>query len=180
MRWFLSLAATLMCAFACHAQDVELATAKAKAALALSSIKRGAAVSSYAKDKASAALKKRQEAREPICFDDLGVAIALANKAGRPLFVWVGMTCTEQPEIRVAFQDAVHAHTMILNGKPEPRLLVRPIGADVATPFLRRTLSPASIPAIKAVLTPGRVSAEIEVYPATQLRRRTIVTSAEC
>ncbi len=154
MRWLLSPMTALTCVFACCAQDVDLATAKARAAFALARLHRDATTASEAQGKAAGALKKCQEARDTACLADLEEAIALANKTGRPLFVWVGMTCTEQPEIRAAFKDAVHAHANSMNGIAEPRLLVRPTREDaLATPYLRRNLTPASIPAIKAVLT---------------------------
>ncbi len=179
MQWLLSLATSLTCVFACCAQDVDQATAKARAAFALAKLSRDVTAASDATSKAAGALKKRQEDRDTACLSDLGEAIALANKTGRPLFVWVGMTCVEQPEIRAAFKDAVHAHADRLNGIAEPRLLVRPVGANVATPFLQRNLSPASISAIKSALTPGRVSVEAQTYPVTQFRPRATVI-ADC
>jgi len=129
MRWLLSLAMALVCAFACHAQDVDLATAKARASFALARLKRDALPTSDAKAKAAAGLKKRQEERDVNCLDDLGEALKRADAEKKPLFILVGMGCHDAPGIRKDFPDAVWVHVgNSFNGNSTPRLLVRPVG----------------------------------------------------
>jgi hypothetical protein len=119
----------LVCAFACHAQDVDLATAKARASFALARLKRDALPTSDAKAKAAAGLKKRQEERDVNCLDDLGEALKRADAEKKPLFILVGMGCHDAPGIRKDFPDAVWVHVgNSFNGNSTPRLLVRPVG----------------------------------------------------
>ncbi len=169
MRWFLSLAMVLTCAFACGAKDVDLATAKAKAALALANLKRDALPSSDAKVKAAAGFKKCQENRDLDCSNDLNEAIKRADAERKPLFILIGMTCHDAPEIRKGFPEAVWVHVGdSFNGNSTPRLLVRPVGSTTGMPFLRRDFAPGTPAQIRAVLrqAQGRGLAESEVGPA--------------
>ncbi len=173
MRWFLSLALALTCAFTCCAQDVELATAKARAAFALTRLKRDTVTGCDARVKAAASFKKCRDGRDVECLHDLGKAIERADAEKKPLFVLVGMACHDAPEIRKTFVDAVWVHVGdTFNGNPAPRLVVRPVGSLTGIPFLRKDFGPDTPAAIREVLrqTPGRLSAENKMAPTSGIR----------
>lgn len=166
MRWFLSLAMAFTWAFTCSAQDVELATAKARAAFALAKLKREALPASNAKVKAAAGFKKCQEGRDLDCLNDLGVAIKRADAEKKPLFILVGMECQDAPEIRKGFPDVVWVHVgNSFNGNSTPRLLVRPVGSTTGIPFLRKDFGSQTPTEIREALrqAPGRGLAASEV-----------------
>jgi hypothetical protein len=183
MRWFLSFVMLFVSVFACFAQDVDVATAKAKAAFALAKIKRDALPASDAKVKAAAGFKKRQEARDPDCLSDLGVAIKRADAEKRPLFILIGMACHDAPDIRKGFPDAVWVHVGdSFNGNSTPRLLVRPVGAATGIPFVRKDFGPGTQAEIRRVLypTPGKGAADSEGWlPRADVYRRGR-SSADC
>jgi hypothetical protein len=163
------LALALAPGVACCAQEVDLARAKANAALALAKLKREAAPTSDAKNMAAAALKKCQEDRDFGCLHDLNEALRRADRERKPLFIVVGMTCHEAPEIHKSFHDAVRVHVGgSFNGNATPRLLVRPVGSTTGMPFLRRDFGPDTPVQIREVLrqAQARASAESEVGPA--------------
>ena len=155
MRVILSaVIAVALCVFA-EAQTPEY---RAKAAIALSAAQRerdavckpGMKCCDVAK--ATVALAKAKRERENSCTSDLAAAIERADRERRPLFVWVGMTCTASPEIRKSFPAAVHCHADSLNGNATPRLLVMPPNAKLAQGFAKTTFSPATVGQIRGVL----------------------------
>lgn len=184
MRWFLSLLMTLTCGLVCRAQDVELATAKAKAAFALAKLNRDALPKSDAQINAAAGFKKCQEDRGLDCLGDLSEAIKRAGAEKKPLFILVGMVCHDAPEIRKGFPDAVWVHVGdSFNGNRTPRLLVRPVGSATGIPFLRQDFGPGTLVEIRNVLrqTPHRGSAESEASaPPTFLRYGRSSGTADC
>lgn len=104
------------------AEDV-VSASRAKAALAIAKASRERAEIKAAKEKVAAALLRCQHERETHgCSSDLDAAGAKAKAEGKPLFVWVGMTC--DAVIRKEFANAVHVHLQTLNGDSTPRLVV--------------------------------------------------------
>ncbi len=173
----------LTCAVMCRAQDVELATAKAKASFALAGLRRNALPTSDAKTKAADNLKKRQEERDLGCLGDLGEAIKRADAEKKPLFILVGMGCHDAPEIRKGFPDAVWVHVgKSFNGNSTPRLLVRLIGSPTGIPFLRKDFSPGTPAEIRELLrqAPGRTSAESDAQVCPTMPRRGRSSVADC
>lgn len=171
------------CAFAGCAQDVDLATAKAKAAFALAKLNRGALTASDAKDKAAAGFTKRQEDRGLDCLSDLGEAIKRADAEKKPLFILVRMGCHDAPDIRKEFPNAVWVYVgNSFNGNATPRLVVRPADSATGTSFLRKDIGPATPAEIRELLrqTPGRVSAESEVQVWPTIPRRGRSPVADC
>jgi hypothetical protein len=170
-------------AFACSAQDVDVATAKARAAFALAKIKRDVLPAADAKVKAAAGFKKCQEARDLDCLSDLGEAIKRADTEIKPLFILVGMACHDAPDIRNGFPDAVWVHVGdSFNGNSTPRLLVRPVGSATGISFIRKDLGPGTPAEIRRVLypTPGNGAADSERWvPRADVFRRGR-SSADC
>ncbi len=104
------------------AEDV-VSASRAKAALAIAKASRERAEIAAAKEKVAAALLRCQHERETHgCSSDLDAAGTKAKAEGKPLFVWVGMTC--DTAIRKEFPAAVHVHLATLNGDSTPRLVV--------------------------------------------------------
>jgi hypothetical protein len=160
----------LACPIACHAQDIDVATAKAKAAFALTKFQRDTVQTSDAKLKAAASFKKRQEVRDLDCLSDLGKAIKRADDEMKPLFILVGITCHDTPEIRKGFPDAVWVHVGdSFNGNSTPRLLVRPVGSTTGIPFLRKDIGPRTPAEIRKVLRQafGQGTTENNLVPAS-------------
>lgn len=131
MRYLLSFLGVLLLAATCSAQDVAVARAKAQAILTLRAIGCGdhcvvAAPPTCGPDcaaKINASLLLARIARERgECMTDWDAAFARAEKTGKPVFLWVGMTC--ERTIRGQFPDAVHVHLQEMNGNSTPRLLV--------------------------------------------------------
>lgn len=78
-----------------------------------------------AKARASLLLNVSEQKRDHgDCTDDIAGAMKRAAAEHRPIFLWVGMTCTDAPEIRKEFPTAIHCHCETMNGSATPRLLV--------------------------------------------------------
>ncbi len=179
MRWLLSLVTAHTCVFACCAQEVDVAAAKARAAFALANLKREA-LPADSKVKAAAGFKKCQEGRDLDCLNDLGVAIKRADAEKKPLFILVGMECQDAPEIRKGFPDVVWVHVgNSFNGNSTPRLLVRPVGSTTGIPFLRRDFGPDTPNSIREILRQSPVYKSTE-NGAPPTFRRTGFNSADC
>lgn len=125
MQWLrdlFALALVLALVQSSLAEDVVPAS-RAKAALAIAKASRERAEIAAAKERVAAALLRCQHERETHgCSSDLDAAGAKAKAEGKPLFVWVGMTC--DTAIRKEFPAAVHVHLATLNGDSTPRLVV--------------------------------------------------------
>lgn len=125
MQWFrdlFAIAIVLALVQSALAEDV-VSASRAKAALAIAKASRERAEIAAAKEKIAAALLRCQHERESYgCSQDLDAAGTKAKAEGRPLFVWVGMTCDSA--IRKEFGSAVHVHLATLNGDSTPRLVV--------------------------------------------------------
>jgi hypothetical protein len=124
-------------------KNVEVAKAKAKAALMLATVSPAKAMpcdglcqgkceccgdscncDQKTKAKALLLLKAAERVREQHdCATDFPAAFNRAKAENRVLMVWVGMTCVSAPEIRDAFPDAVHCHCDSMNGSSTPRIL---------------------------------------------------------
>ena len=59
------------------------------------------------------------------CWTDLKAAKTVAAAGGKPLVLWVGMTCSELPEVRAALADCVHCHLDVDAAGPGVRVLLR-------------------------------------------------------
>lgn len=90
------------------------AKARAKAALALAECEEPTAKPEKAKTKAE----------RPACHSDVETALAQASKAEKPVVVWVGMTCEDEPTIRDALDNAVHCHSSTYHNDSTPRILI--------------------------------------------------------
>lgn len=160
MRFSSSVMIALLIAAPAMAQSSDSAKARAQAALALSQIKREAAPVCDAKCKASLALAARQRERGA-CLDDVGAAMDLAAKDGKMLFIWVGMTCHDEPGLRAEFPDAVHCYADKVNDNGSPRLLVGPLHDGTFRPIPRGQINattPKVIRGIARPVTPSPVS----------------------
>lgn len=129
MRQFLSLFLILVLCAPTYSQGAE---SKVKVALAVAQAarERTAAKMALAKAKAVVALAAAKRERETGCMSDVGKALARAKSEGKPLFVWVGMTCEASPEIRREFKNAIHCYAAANNGNSTPRLIVLPVGRE--------------------------------------------------
>lgn len=167
MRYLHGILMMLAIAAIANADDIAIAKAKAKASLLLAQAHR-THTPTDAKAHAAAVLHlvQCQREREASCTSDLAAAQERAARTGKPLFVWVGMTCTAAPEIRKAFAYGVHCHVDANNGDTTPRLLVQ--GRDGRFwPFLRANFGTGTVEDIRmyaAPPTPQKQSA----LPATR------------
>lgn len=152
MRFSSSVMIALLIAAPAMAQSSDSAKARAQAALALSQIKREAAAPVCdAKCKASLALAARQRERG-VCLDDVGAAMDRAAKDGKMLFIWVGMTCHDEPALRAEFPGAVHCHADAINDNSTPRLLVGPLPDGTFQPVPRSRIDAKTPAAIRGLL----------------------------
>ncbi len=167
MRFSSSVMIALLIAAPAMAQSSDSAKARAQAALALSQIKREAAVCADcdAKCKASLALAARQRERGA-CLDDVGAAMDRAAKDGKMLFIWVGMTCHDEPALRAEFPGAVHCHADAINDNSTPRLLVGPLPDGTFQPMLRSRIDAKTPAAIRGLLKAASVPSPVSMSPA--------------
>jgi len=98
------------------ARGQEKDEAQASAALALAKAKRER---EQAKARASAAMS---------CHSDYDKAVAEAERAGKSLVLWVGVSCESHPELRRALGNAVHCHMKERRGQKEPGIVI--MGGD--------------------------------------------------
>lgn len=112
MKAFTVLAALLFCVgFAVADDPATCAKAKAKGVLALARAQR---------ERETAIAGKR-----PACLEDYQIALSTAIKLSKPLAIWVGMRCTDEPEICSGIAgDVVSCHQNEFNGDKTPRLLI--------------------------------------------------------
>jgi len=191
MRFSLSLLAALACAAPIAAQTVE--ESRAKAALALASLHRTAKSETKipccecakcdcqicdcaldaSKAKAMLSLACAQRERESCaCLDDVAKALGKATRENKWLFVWVDITCADEPHIRDAFGNSVHCHAKSLNGITEPRLLVGPYGPQsLYLKFVKSDLDKLDAPKkilekIDSVYQPAPVVQETSFAPS--------------
>lgn len=151
MRWLrdlFALALVLALVQSSLAEDA-VSASRTKAALAIAKASRERAEVAAAKEKAAAALLRCQHERETHgCTHDLEAAGAKAKAEGKPIFVWVGMTC--DTAIRKEFGNAVHVHLSTLNGDSTPRLVVGNHMQSWRLP--RAELGAAAVPRIRELL----------------------------
>lgn len=178
MRCFFNLVLVLMVSFVSFgdvgAQSVPVAKAKAKAALMLANQDKCGCCDGVcdcpvcdcpvcdceaAVAKAKAALLLKASAKEHECTTDLSTAMRRAEKEGRILMVWVGMTCVAAPGIRDAFPDAVHCHCDEMNGNAMPRLLVGPVPSNEYKVYPKTSFTPETPIVIRHWLAPPKTSA---------------------
>jgi hypothetical protein len=83
-----------------------------------------------AQGKAALALAKAKRERvkaaavAPACHVDITEALAVAGREGKPLVMWVGMQCQDDPTLRAALSAAVHCHLDSYEGDDRPRVVV--------------------------------------------------------
>ncbi len=94
-------------------------TDKAKAALALAKAQRERqATSTVAKPKPRAIVVED-------CYEDLTLAKTVAATLNRPLVLWVGMACSDAPDVCDGLRaDAVSCHAKSYRGDSTPRVVV--------------------------------------------------------
>ena len=60
-----------------------------------------------------------------VCHEDLATAEAEAKRLGKPLLLWVAITCEDEPDISKALQnDCVMCHVREYNQSTAPRIVV--------------------------------------------------------
>lgn len=89
-----------------------------------------AAALALARARATAEVTKAKPKHE--CLTDLSTAMAKARKEAKALVCWVGMQCTDLPEVRAVApdKDAVHCHLSDWQGDRGKYLVVKPKGSD--------------------------------------------------
>ncbi len=155
MRFSSGVIIALLAVTPATAQPSDSMKARAQTSLALAQIKREAAVRADfdAKCKASLALAASQRERGA-CLDDIGKAMDRAVKEGKMLFVWVGMTCHDEPALRAEFPNAVHCHADKVNDNATPRLLVGPLHDGTFQPIPRSKIDAATPKIIRGIARP--------------------------
>lgn len=91
---------------------------------------------SEARAKAALALAKAKREREKgkgaevpaDCHKDYTAAVREAERTGKPMVLWVGVQCTDHPELRKDLRNAVHCHMARRAGQREPGVVI--IGGD--------------------------------------------------
>lgn len=103
-----------------------------------------------AQARAALALAKAKRDRQAAsCFTDYAAAVAETRKTNRPLVLWVGMTCSEHPQLRAGLADAVHCHLPERGRDGAPRVVIQ--GADGVEWFVRaEKIGPATARQIRA------------------------------
>lgn len=150
MRFSISTLIVLAIITSAFAQPADDFKAKARAALSLAKIKRDA---DGAEAKAKVMLSLAQCQRERgACLDDVGAAMDRAAKDGKRVFIWVGMTCHDEPALRAEFPGVVHCHTDTLNNNATPRLLVGPLPDGTFQPVPRSKIDAKTPAAIRGLL----------------------------
>ena len=99
------------------ARGQDEAEARAKAALALAKAKR---------ERLQSAGKGAQVPTD--CHTDYTAAVREAERTGKPMVLWVGVQCSDHPELRRSLKDAVHCHMARRAGQREPGVVI--IGGD--------------------------------------------------
>lgn len=157
---FVALAVLCLLGTFAVAQDDAAVIAKARAKAALDLMQRNREREQVAAAMASAKAGLTELAQHRDCMPDYMAAWNRAKSERKPLFLWVGMTCTDAPEIRREFKDAVHCHVSDMNGDATPRLIVGRIGS-MHYRFERSTLFNADTPAAiqRALPAPKKTSA---------------------
>lgn len=91
------------------------------------------------------------------CHTDYILASAEAKRTGKHLVTWIGMKCTDVPELRKGLDEAVHCHVTAMDGNGTPRVEYRAadgtsyyvlkgnIDANTATK-IKESWKPASVP----------------------------------
>lgn len=102
-------AVVLVFALAVHADEKD--EVKAKSALALAKAKRER--------------EQSKAAAQMACHLDLDSAQKEAEKSGKRLVLWVGVTCKDHPQLRTLLDAAVHCHLDSWRGDDEPRIVIR-------------------------------------------------------
>lgn len=96
-----------------------------------------------AESRAALALAKAKREREQAkaktvalaCHSDYTVAAAEAARSKKPLVLWVGVKCSDIPELRKALSEAVHCHLAIQRGDDTPRIVIQ--GGDGVEYYVR-------------------------------------------
>ncbi len=138
-----------------HADDIDIARAKAKASLELRQVQRDREAVTEAKERATEALRVRTEQRKlehGECCEDVALALAKAKDEGRMIFLWVGFSCKAEPTIRKAFPDAVHCHIAEMNGDKTERIIAGKVGETRR--FDRKDFNANTPGLIRSTLTP--------------------------
>jgi hypothetical protein len=82
-----------------------------------------------------ALVKAKRERETASCFSDYEAAIAAAKRADKRLVIWVGMQCSDRPQLRRELADAIHCHLPSQHGDRTPRIVI--VGADGIEWFIR-------------------------------------------
>ena len=66
----------------------------------------------------------------PPCHDSYDAALEEAKSSARAAVFWVGVRCTDRPELREALSDCVHCHLDDWGGDQGPYLVIRTAAGD--------------------------------------------------
>jgi hypothetical protein len=89
-----------------------------------------------AEARAALALARAKREREATsCFVDYEAAVVAAKRRDKHLVLWVGMQCSDHPQLRRDLGDAIHCHLPSQHGDRTARILIE--GADGVEWFIR-------------------------------------------
>jgi len=93
------------------------------------------------------------------CSNSLQDTLSRSKRENKPYMLWVGMACTEAPEIRKAFPDAVHCHLDSLNNNSTPRIVAGKPGQSLNYVYLKSSFDST---------TPQRIRDALNYSPPVQ------------
>lgn len=73
---------------------------------------------------ALALAKAKRERDATTCLVDYAAAIVEARRADKHLILWVGMKCSDHPQLRRELADAIHCHVPDQRGDRTPRVVI--------------------------------------------------------
>lgn len=147
--------ALLVVAGGAWADTPEQAKAKSAAALALAKAKR----------------ERETKAKADVLpyHTDYAAALKEAERSGKHLVLWVGMTCEERPALRKELAGAVHCHLATFDGDRTPRVVIRG-GDGINYAWLRSAID---------VRTAARIRDQWDRRPRAAIREETTTPAAQ-
>jgi len=144
VAFFLLIAVIYITSFAYGIEPTPEAKAKAALALAKSARERVGPVRALIVEKSDV------KPVELVCFEDYSKARAIALKEGKPLVLWVNLTCEEHPGLRRSLGEAIHCWMPDRGGDASPRIIVQG-GDDITYTIRAERLSERTPEIVKSV-----------------------------